>query len=411
MNTDNHPFERFQFEKDAIRSLMPMLEKLAKEKGIMPLSLIQGNPEGPIHEEYGLHTKNLIDLEMAGLRAEEGVYTNAYSPTPGVLQYRQMLVEKESIAQSFPFSSEQIMAVPGAGKGVAALLAALGRRSDQTGQVAVFAPFFPPYLEYIKDAGMESLIVPMGSDQERLEYLQKHADSSLRALILTSPNNPTGEICSEEFISDLGSLLSAHKLSHGRIPVVISDEPYRDMLRVGKTWNSIANHTNYVYTVVVNSFSKSMRLSGERVGYIAFPYYFPESIEVVGNLASSLNGDGTIQTPTRPQVALARTGHLASVDWSDLLSTMDVYIDNLTRKEFGLIEPHGGMYVCVKAPRNVSGKVFAQALMQQGVGVVPGEAFFAPGYVRLSLSTKDSRNVDEVVKRMAFARDVIYSSK
>ncbi|MGV8168959.1 MAG: pyridoxal phosphate-dependent aminotransferase [Candidatus Nanoarchaeia archaeon] len=393
------PYKEFEYTQDKIRRIKPLLEVVAKETGLTSLNLTQGNPEGPILKEYADAFAEIVAKEARG-----ELNTNAYCPTNGIPEYLEYVAKRESEYHGIHFRPSQILATPGAARAVSSLLAGVGRRQKHRGKVVLFAPFFPPYLEYIKDAGLTPEIIPYRTEEFQLQALQFLLDEKVRAVIINSPNNPSGAIYSKEFLSTLGEILGSSEAQ----PLLISDEPYRNLLLPGEKEISSLVSSNYANAVVANSFSKSMRLAGERIGYIAFPDYFPEYDLAIEKLSAHLVGDGTVQTQHRAQKALSMLDPSLSVDWTHLFDLMKFYIKEFQEMGYNIIEPRGGMFMCVKAPLG-SGVEFHQHLLQKAVGAVPGEAFGLPGYVRLSICTKDASNREEVLKRFYEVRKQNYS--
>ncbi|MBI2548794.1 aminotransferase class I/II-fold pyridoxal phosphate-dependent enzyme [Candidatus Woesearchaeota archaeon] len=381
------PFER-PLRPDPIRSRRQRLLSAAREAGVTPLDLSQGNPCGSINGEYAQRLQDLI------IREREGVSeSNAYTSSSGHSDFRSSVADLERRVNGLATTEEHIVAMPGAAQGIVALLDQLS-----PGEVLIISPYFPLYVKYATHTRLTPNIIPYTNNEETLlQQITTNVHQNTRALILNSPNNPSGKIFSVNFLRNLGDMLHGSN-NDKRNLLVISDEPYRALVREGEQWNSVIKTLDYELTAVVYSFSKEGRLAGCRIGYVALHPEFPDYQGAVQRLADRLPARGVVQAPTREQLALSQCHLPLNVDWQPALQKLRTYEQELSRLGFTVLTPQGGLYLCARHPV-YDGDRLSENLLQVGIGVVPGRPFGIPQYVRLALCTPDSDKVDEVIGR------------
>jgi aspartate aminotransferase len=392
-----NPYKDLKAGEAAIRGLVEKLYKQCSESGLEPLELIHGNPVGPTDFRYAFHTARLAILESLGLSQSNG-YEASSRGYPG---YLLAMSELEKKVNGIPIPPEHILAVPGAGEGVATLLWGF-KEAGITGEVILLAPYFPPFESYITSAGLTPKLVgflgkdilssPDGEDLY-LSRIEESINQNTMAIIINSPNNPTGHIYSKRFLNKLGEILN----KHGNI-LAISDEPYRELILPGNEWISVISNLNYSNTAVVYSHSKGGRLAGCRDAYAALHPDFPDAPEVAQALANTLPKRGVIQAHTREQMVLSKCKFPFRINWEKTMNLVLMYNTELQRMGYEIIEPKGAFYISVRSPDGDGMNLFKK-LMENGVGAVPGEGFGIPEYVRLALCTKDARKINKVLPR------------
>ena len=382
------PFENLDVGKDAIRSIKEDLLKICKEKNLRPLDLTQGNPVGAISKEYALQMARLIKKEKEGES-----FSNAYCSSVGHPAYLEAIADLEKEVNKLDFTADHILAVPGAAVGVSTLLYGLSKERRE-GEVILLAPYFPPYVTYIEHNKLSSNIIAYDDEFSVLDNIAIKISENTRAIIINSPNNPAGHIYSKHFLEDLGEILNGN--DH---VLAISDEPYRNVILPDEKMIPVIKNLKYQNTAVVYSFSKEGRIAGCRIGYIALHPDFPDHEKVIAALANSLPERGIVQAHTREQHALSKCKLPLDVDWTDMLDSMDEYLVKLPEIGYETLPAKGGMFVCVRNPK-YDGIDLHNRLLEAGVGTVPGVAFGIKDYVRLSMCTDDSKNIDEVLDRL-----------
>lgn len=381
------PFEDLKVGEDPIRSIGDSLQEICRGKNIEPIDLTQGNPIGPISKEYSYIMRELIQQEQLG-----GSLSNSYTASIGHPDFLKAACGLENKMNKINISPDHVLAVPGAAEGISTLLCGL-REQEKSGEVILLTPFFPLYKAYTKYFGFTPKIVEFRPTENLiLDEIEKAINNHTRAIIINSPNNPSGHIYSKSFLRDLGNILRIKDCV-----LAISDEPYRKIILPDRKMISVIDSLNYRNTSVVYSFSKEGRMAGCRIGYIALHPEFPNHKNVRNALANTLTQRGIVQAPTREQFALSRCNLPLDVDWSDTLRLMKNYSSELTQMGYEILEPQGGIFMCVKSPSG-NGTEFHQKLLNRGIGVVPGTPFGIPEYIRMSLCG-DARKIDEVLKR------------
>ena len=382
------PFEGLVVGDDPIRSLKSKLGKICEINKLNEIDLIQGNPTGKISREYAVRMRHLIDLEELGISL-----SNAYTSSQGYLDFLIAISKFEKRINGIDITSNHILAVPGAGEGISTLLCGL-METSKGGQVILLAPFFPPYRAYVEHSGFVPRIIKLELDENLLlNKINENIDENTRALIINSPNNPSGQIYSKNFLIKLGKLLN--KNNH---ILVISDEPYRELVLPGEIWNSVVENMNYENTAIVYSFSKEGRIAGSRIGYIALHPHFPNYEEVINALTNTLTERGIIQASTREQMALSLCKLPLDVDWTDSMNLLESLSTDLVKIGYEIIKPQGGLFICVKSPNKV-GQDLHERLIQKGLGTVPGKPFSIEEYVRMTICGVTAENYDEILNR------------
>ncbi len=382
------PFETLDVEEDKIRKIRKTLLNICKEKNLKPLDLTQGNPVGKINAEYGWNSIELIEAEIEGHSN-----SNAYCSSVGHPAYLEAVAELEKKVNQLDFTSEHILAVPGAAVGVSTLLYGLSKEPEQ-GEVIILAPFFPPYTKYINHNKLTPKIIDFANEPVAIDMIGSAINDDTRAIIINSPNNPSGQIYSKRFLRKLGEILddNEHVLA-------ISDEPYRNVVLPHEEWNSVIKNLDYQNAAVVYSFSKEGRIAGSRIGYIALHPDFPEHKKVISALANSLPERGIVQAHTREQFALSKCELPLDVDWSNMLNLMMSYMEDLITNGHAILPARGGMFVCMSS-KKYDGTELHEKLLEQGVGTVPGIAFGIENYVRLAICSPDAKYKDEFLERL-----------
>ena len=380
------PFENLDVEEDKIRGIKEKLISYCKQNNLHPLDLTQGNPVGSISKDYAQNMKALLDAEVSG-----NSLSNAYCSSVGHPDFLRAVADLEKRVNGLPFTDKHILAVPGAAVGVSTLLYGLSEEKPE-GEVLLLAPYFPPYAKYIEHNGLKPRIVDFDVDEEAiLNYIKENISQDTRAMIINSPNNPSGHIYSKDFLEGLGKILRQN--DH---VLLISDEPYRNIILPGEEMVPVLKNINYENSAVVYSFSKEGRIAGSRIGYIALHPDFPDYRKVISALANSLPNRGIVQAPTREQFALAKSNLPLDVDWSEMLNHMKGYFTIFSDLGFEVLPAKGGLFLSVKHP-DYDGSEFHKRLLEKGVGTVPGVAFGIRDYVRLAICAKDALGMNSLL--------------
>lgn len=358
----------------AIRAMFEEGARLAEKYGkenVYDFSL--GNPSVPAPEEVNTA---IMDI----LREENTLMVHGYNQSnSGYEDVRQVVAGHINRLQGTNFTSENIIMTVGAASG---LNVAIKTLLDPGEEILAFAPYFVEYGNYAKNHGAQLKAVPADTEtfMPNLKLMEEMISENTRAVIINSPNNPTGVIYGEETLKELARILEQKQQELGREIYIISDEPYRELSYDGVEVPYVTKY--YRNTVVCYSWSKSLSLPGERIGYLVLPSEMDDFENAVqaANIANRVLG--YVNAPTLIQRTVARC--------IDCTTDIDVYdknrktlYDGLTDAGYDCVYPAGAFYMWVKAPGG-DDKAFCAKAKQHNILVVPGSSFACPGYVRIA---------------------------
>ena len=358
----------------AIRAMFEEGARLAEKYGkenVYDFSL--GNPSVPAPEEVNTA---IMDI----LREENTLMVHGYNQSnSGYEDVRQVVAEHINRLQGTNFTSENIIMTVGAASG---LNVAIKTLLDPGEEILAFAPYFVEYGNYAKNHGAQLKAVPADTEtfMPNLKLMEEMISENTRAVIINSPNNPTGVIYGEDTLKELARILEQKQQELGREIYIISDEPYRELAYEGAEVPYVTKY--YRNTVVCYSWSKSLSLPGERIGYLVLPSEMDDFENAVqaANIANRVLG--YVNAPTLIQRTVARC--------IDCTTDIDVYdknrktlYDGLTDAGYDCVYPAGAFYMWVKAPGG-DDKAFCAKAKQHNILVVPGSSFACPGYVRIA---------------------------
>ncbi len=304
---------------------------------------------------------------------EGRAHAHGYMPNAGFPEVRRSIARHLSERTGLPFTSEDILMTNGAAGAINAVLKAV---LDPGDEVVVLAPYFPEYRFYIENHGGRMVVVETDEQfQPDPQTVAAAITPRTRALILNSPNNPTGVVYSAEMLQALDRAIPDSVL-------VISDEPYRPL-----TFDGVAAPETFCClrrAVVAWSWSKAMAISGERIGYLAIAPTLPEA-ELLRNACTFANRIlGYINAPAIWQFVVARVPGV-TIDVTGYQAKRDVLCDALAAMGYDAPRPQGAFYVFPRTPI-ADDVAFIHLLQDQGILAVPGEGFGRRGYIRLSLT-------------------------
>ncbi len=362
----------------AIRAMFEEGAKLAEKYGrenVYDFSL--GNPSVPAPDKVNESIGQI-------LAEEETLMIHGYNQSnSGYDDVRQVVAENINKKHGTSFTSKNIVMTVGAASG---LNVAIKTLVDPGEEILAFAPYFVEYGNYAKNHGASLRAVPANTEtfQPNLDKLAEMINSNTRAVIINTPNNPTGVIYSEETLVRLAEILHAKQEELGKDIYIISDEPYRELAFDNKTVPYVTKY--YENTVVGYSWSKSLSLPGERIGYLVFPdemHDFENAIQAA-NISNRVLG--YVNAPTLIQRAVARC-----IDCTTDLSIYDknrkALYQGLTDAGYECVYPDGAFYMWVKSPIDDE-KEFCKKAKEHNILVVPGSSFACPGYVRIAYCVK-----------------------
>ena len=265
----------------------------------------------------------------------------------------------------------------------ASLTISLSAISEDNGEVIVLAPFFPEYTVFINQAGMTPVIVKCREEDFQIDFdaLKSAINENTKAVIVNSPNNPSGVVFSENTIKRLASVLSEAEKTYGKDIYIIADEPYRELVYTdGVSVPFVPNYYNN--TIVCYSFSKSLSLPGERIGYVLVPNTANEWQNVYFAVCGAGRSLGFVCAPSLFQKIVPKCiGKTADI--SIYKKNRDILCDALSKYGYTVAQPDGAFYLFVKALEE-SSRDFCEKAKKYELLIVPGDSFGYPGYVRIS---------------------------
>ena len=357
----------------AIRAMFEEGKKMAAMYGaenVYDFSL--GNPNVPAPAAV---KKAITDL----LEEEDSLVLHGYMSNSGYEDVRQAIAESLNSRFGTAFGVQNIVMTVGAAGGLNVILKTLLNPGDE---VIAFAPFFGEYRSYTDNYDGVLVVVPPDTQtfQPNLEEFARRITDKTRAVIVNSPNNPTGVVYSEDTIRRMAAILEEKEKAFGRDIYLISDEPYRELVYDGAQVPYLTKY--YHNTIVGYSYSKSLSLPGERIGYLVLPDELTDAqdIQSAANVATRILG--FVNAPSLMQKVAARCLK-EETDVSYYDRNREALYGGLVKLGFSCIKPQGAFYLFVKSPVEDEAAFCAKA-KEEHILIVPGSSFACPGYVRIA---------------------------
>lgn len=376
--------------KSVIRELSEWAGRRAKEVGaenVFDFSL--GNPSVPVPQEF---TDRMIEL----LQTKDTMELHGYSQSQGILPVRQKFAEFLNKKYDMNYTAEHLFMTTGAAGAVAHAVRAVTQPGDE---VITFAPYFPEYNHYVNQTGAVLKVVPADTRQFQINFeeLEKLLNPKTMALLVNTPNNPSGTVYSTETIKGLAQLLEAKQQEYGHDIFLISDEPYRDIIFEGVDAPYVSKY--YDNSLSCYSFAKSLSIPGERLGYIAANPNCTDSELISPMCAQISRGIGHNCPPSIIQIAVAEVLGLTS-DLSVYETNMKLIYDELVQLGFEVVKPGGTFYIFPKALEG-DAVAFCKKAMKYDLVLVPGDTFGCPGYFRMAycIETEKVRRAMPAMRR------------
>ena len=366
--------EQMVANSSAIRAMFEEGNKMAEKYGaenVYDFSL--GNPNVPA-------PKAVKEAIVSILESEDPVRLHGYTNSnAGYADVRQAVADSLNARFGTGFSEHNITMTVGAAGGLNVILKALLNPGDE---VITFAPYFGEYRSYVSN--FDGVLVEISPDTEtfqpRLKEFEEKITEKTKAVIVNTPNNPTGVIYSEETIQRMAAILNAKQQEFGTDIYLISDEPYRE-LAYDKT--EVPYLTKYYdNTIVGYSYSKSLSLPGERIGYLVIPDEVTDSEDVKSAASVATRILGFVNAPSLMQRVVAKCVD-AQVNLEAYDKNRKVIYEGLTKLGFECVKPEGAFYLFVKSPVEDE-TVFCEAAKKHNILMVPASSFGCPGYVRIA---------------------------
>lgn len=357
----------------AIRAMFEEGAKMAKEFGrenVYDYSL--GNPSVAAPDVV---RQSIIDV----VNEEDPVVVHGYMNNAGYPEVRETIANHLNKLHGTSFTAKNILMTVGAAGGLNVILKTLLNPGDE---VLTFAPYFVEYKNYV--GNYDGVLKAVRTDENTFlpvpERLEAAITPKTKALIINTPNNPTGVIYSEEVIKSIAKVLEKKEKEYGISIYLIADEPYRE-LAFDNT--EVPYLTKYYHNTIVGySYSKSLSLPGERIGYLVMPDELDDCEMIIGGAGVANRVLGFVNAPSLIQKVIAKSVD-ASTDVAAYDANRKLLYDSLSSFGFECVKPQGAFYLWVKAPGGDDG-AFVNAAKKYHLLLVAGKGFDGPGYVRLA---------------------------
>ena len=350
------------------------LKKIYGEENVFDFSL--GNPSTPVPSKV---KDSIIEL----LENEKQNIIHGYTSNNGFEDVRDALAKSLNKKYNTNFKSDNFIMTVGAASGLNIVLKSILNKDEE---VIVFAPYFSEYKCYIENYDGKIVVISPNEGNNfvpDLKELESKINNKTRGVIINNPNNPTGVVYDESFIKKLSEVLMKKEKELERDIYLISDEPYREIVFDGKEVPFITKY--YKDTIVVYSYSKSLAIPGERIGYVIVQDEVKDSKDLITAITIANRVIGCVNAPSLMQKVVSKC--------TDITCDMNIYDKNRKLlysklKEYGFkcIKPEGAFYLFVKSPSE-DDKEFASRAKKYNILVVPAYSFGCKGYVRIAYCT------------------------
>ena len=379
----------------AIRAMFEEGNRLAGIYGaenVFDFSL--GNPNVPAPEAVKKAIEDLVENEDPLVLHG---YTNSNS---GYADVREAVAKSLNERFGTAFEGKNIIMTVGAAGGLNVILKTIINAGDE---VLTFAPYFGEYRAYVNNFdGVLVEVSPNTVDfQPKLDEFEQKITPKTKAVIVNTPNNPTGVVYSEETIKKMAAIMEAKQKEYGTEIFLISDEPYRELVYNGAEVPYLTKY--YDNTIVGYSYSKSLSLPGERIGYLVIPDEVADSEDMLSaaNVANRILG--FVNAPTLQQkIVKACLNEKTDISYYD--RNREALYNGLKECGFDCIKPEGAFYLFVKSPVE-NEKEFCEAGKKYNILMVPGSSFACPGYVRLAYCVSYETIVNSLPKFAELAKE------
>ena len=342
-------------------------------KNVFDFSL--GNPNVDPPEDLKRELRLVVGEDLPG--------KHAYMPNAGYPETREAIADFLSREHNLKLMKDQIVMTVGAGGALNVIFKTLLNPSDE---VLIPSPYFVEYRFYVDNSGGVTRIVPTHEDFSLdLKAIEDGINEKTKAVLINSPNNPTGKVYNAAAIHALAAILSRKSREYGRIIYLVSDEPYRDIVYDGVAVPSILEA--YPNSLMAFSYSKSLSLPGERIGYIVAHPECEHIHDIMGGLVLCNRMLGFVNAPALMQRVIARVQGM-KVDVEIYKRKRDLLCDGLASVGYAVKKPEGAFYLFLKAPID-DDVAFARALQKKRILTVPGSGFGGPGHIRIAYCVDD----------------------
>jgi aspartate aminotransferase len=365
-----------------IRAMFEESKKMAQQFGaenVFDFSL--GNPFFPPPPEVKAAIEKFVTCP-------DQVYVHGYMNNSGYPEVREKIAASLNRRFHTSFTKDNLVMTVGAAGGLNTILKVLVNPGEE---VVVFAPCFGEYNNYAANVDAKVVTVPPAPPvfEPNLAVFERLLTARTKAVIINSPNNPTGVVYGEDTLKKLADILRAKQREFGIDIYLISDEPYRELVYTDKKVPFVSNY--YENTIVGYSYSKSLSLAGERIGYLAVPAAASDSGRILAAANVMTRTLGFVNAPSLMQLVVSECVDLP-VDISNYRKNRDTLFQGLTRIGYRCVEPEGAFYLFVESPV-ADDLAFCNRAKEFQLAIVPGRVFACQGYFRLAYCTSHDKIV------------------
>lgn len=380
--------------KSVIRQLSEYASARAAEIGaqnVFDYSL--GNPSVPVPEAFN---RRVVEL----LETRSSIEVHGYSPSLGIPSVREAVAASLNRRFGMHYTAADIFMTSGAAGALAHAFRLVTGPGDE---ILTFAPFFPEYHPYVDLTGAKLSVVPANASDFQINFdaLERMLTPAVHAVLVNTPNNPSGAVYSEATLRRLAALLEQRERAFGHDIWLISDEPYREIVFDGREAPYVSRF--YPKTISCYSFSKSLSLPGERIGYVAVNPESGVSSMLVNMCAQISRGIGHNCPSSLIQLAVAGVLDMTA-ELSVYETNMNILYDELKALGFEIVRPGGTFYMFPRALEADAAR-FSQKALRYGLVLVPGDTFGAPGYFRIAYCTDTEKVVRSLEAFRRFVRE------
>ena len=369
----NEQYKAMLKGKSVIRQLSEFATERGKQIGyenVFDYSL--GNPSVPVPDEFN---EGLIEL----IKTKTTMELHGYSPSVGIASVKDAIAANLNERFGMNYTGNHIFPTSGAAGAVAHAIRCVTKPGDE---VLTFAPFFPEYTPYVNGSGAILKVVSANTKDFQINFdeLEKMFNENVAALLINTPNNPSGVVYSSETLTKLADFLYAKQKEYGHDIFLISDEPYREIVFEGVETCYVSKF--YDNTLSCYSYSKSLSLPGERIGYVAANPKCTDAELISAICAQISRGTGHNCPSSMMQLGVARVLNLTS-DMSVYENNMNILYRELTSLGFEVVKPGGTFYIFPKALEE-DAVAFCNKAKDYDLILVPSDSFGVPGYFRMA---------------------------
>ncbi len=333
-----------------------------------------GNPSIPAPKKVNESIKKIVD-------ETDSIKLHGYSMAPGFEEARAAVAKDLAARFGLDVKASELFFTCGAAPALISIIKALIVDADT--EIMAIAPFFPEYRPFVNANGGKLVVVPADTKafQIHLDEVEKRITKHTQAIIVNSPNNPSGVVYTEETLKGLAALLERKSAEYGHPIYIIADEPYRELVYGGVKVPFIP--CIYKNTIVCYSYSKSLSLPGERIGYVYVPGFADDSHDVYAAISGAARIMGHVCPPTLMQKVI----ECCAEERPDLVAyneNRNLLYNSLTEMGYECAKPDGAFYLFVKAPNGDANAFSEKAKLDHNLLVVPADGFGCPGFFRLS---------------------------